>query len=312
MAADLNGTANGFDQAVSVAVDNQGSVLAAGRTSNTGTGDDFTVAKFAEDGNLLWQQNLNGTANSFDFAWSVAVDNQGNVLAAGGTVNTGTGTDFRSRSSTATSHLWQQTLNGTANGFDFAVPVAVDNQGNVFAAGSTVNTGTGDDFTVAKFNRDCTLMWQQTLNGTANGVDFAESVAVDNQGNVLAAGLTLNTGTHTDFTVAKFAEDGNLLWQQNLNGTANGFDQALSVAVDNQGNVLAAGGTVNTGTGTDFTVAKFAEDGTLLWQQTRNGTANLADQAQSVAVDTRGNVLAAGSTANTGTFTDFTVAKFAR
>ena len=70
--------------------------------------------------------------------------------------------------------------------------------------------------------------------------------------------------------------------------------------------------TKNNGTTTDFTVAKFAEDGTLLWQQNLNGTANLADYAQSVAVDTRGNVLAAGSTANTGTFTNFTVAKFAR
>ena len=72
-----------------MAVDNQGNALAAGRTLNTGAGDDFTVAKFAEDGTLLWQQNLNGTANGFDFARSVAVDNQGNVLAAGATVNTG-------------------------------------------------------------------------------------------------------------------------------------------------------------------------------------------------------------------------------
>ena len=39
----------------------------------------------------------------------------------------------------------------------------------MFAAGDTVNTGTGDDFTVAKFDRDGTLLWQQTLNGTANG-----------------------------------------------------------------------------------------------------------------------------------------------
>ena len=83
------------------------------------------------------------------------------------------------------------------------------------------------------------------LNGTANGFDDALSVAVDNEGNVLAAGATVNTGTGTDFTVAKFDRDGTLLWQQTLNGTANDFDAALSVAVDNQGNVVAAGGTVN-------------------------------------------------------------------
>ena len=79
-------------------------------------------------------------------------------------------------------------------------------------------------------------------------------------------------GSGRDFIVAKFAPDGTLLWQQTLNGTANGCDAALSVAVDTEGNVLAAGSTENTGTGLDFTVAKFARDGTLLWQQTLNGT----------------------------------------
>ena len=104
-----------------------------------------------------------------------------------------------------------------------------------------------------------TLLWQQNLNGTANGFgDAALSVAVDNQGNVVAAGTTLNTGTFVDFTVAKFDRDGTLLWQQTLNGTApNSFDEALSVAVDNQGNVVAAGFTQNAGGNDDFTVAKF-------------------------------------------------------
>src|SRR5436309_2715744 len=50
---------------------------------------------------------------------------------------------------------------------------------------------------------------------------------------------------------------GSLLWQQNLNGTLNQTDAALCVAVDNQGNVVAAGYSANTGTGADFTVAKF-------------------------------------------------------
>jgi hypothetical protein len=83
--------------------------------------------------------------------------------------------------------------------------VAVDNQGNVVAAGDTQNTGTDFDFTVAKFDRDGTLLWQRTLNATANSNDSARAVAVDNQGNVVAAGITQNAGTgFSDFTVAKF------------------------------------------------------------------------------------------------------------
>ena len=41
---------------------------------------------------------------------------------------------------------------------------------------------------------------------------------------------------------------GTQLWQQNLNGTLLPFNQANSVAVDTDGNVLAAGVTENAGT----------------------------------------------------------------
>src|SRR5438552_2245652 len=125
-----------------------------------------------------------------------------------------------------------------------------------------------------------TLLWQQNLTGTAvNSVAEAFSVAVDNQGIVVAAGYTENTGgTFVDFTVVKFDRDGTLLWQQTL---ATGF--ANSVAVDHQGNVVAAGGTQNAGTGGDFTVAKFDRDGTLLWQQNLDAAAaNCVDVANPV------------------------------
>jgi hypothetical protein len=68
--------------------------------------------------------------------------------------------------------------------------------------------------------------------------------------------------------------NGTLLCQQNLNGTANDLGQAFSVAVDNQGNVLAAGNMRNT-TFWDFTVAKFDRNGTPLWQQNLNGAATI-------------------------------------
>ena len=271
-------------------------------------------------GTLLWRQNLSGTFNSFagaSFAEasSLAVDNLGNVVAAGRTGNTGISSNGISSNFTVAKFnphgtlLWQQNLNGTAHGDDWASSVAVDKLGNVVAAGTTQNTGTGFDFAVAKFNPHGTLLWQQSLNGSANGNDGATSVAVDNLGNVVAAGSTLNiigpADELSDFTVAKFDGNGTLLWQRNLNGTAiSSFDIAYSVAVDNLGNVVAAGITVNTATRFDFTAARFDPHGTLLWQQNLNGTANDHDGASSVAVDNLGNVVAAGG--------HFTVAKFNR
>jgi uncharacterized delta-60 repeat protein len=308
----LNGTANSRDQASSMAVDTLGNVIAAGVLFNTGTSADFMVAKFAPDGALLWQRTIDGTANSGDQAYSVAVDNRDNVVAAGFTFNSGTSRDFTvAKFAPDGTLLWQQNVNGTANGNEEALSVAVDTLGNVVAAGFTTNADSGEDFTVVKFAPDGALLWQRTANGTANRGDEAWSVAADTLGNVVAAGYTTNADTGQDFAVAKFAADGTLLWQRTRNGTADGLDWAFRVAVDTLGNVVAAGYITNTDTGRDFTVAKFAPDGTLLWQRTGNGTANGNDGASSVAVDTVGNVVAAGYTRNTDTGPDFTVAKFA-
>ncbi len=100
-------------------------------------------------------------------------------------------------------------------------------------------------------------------------------------------------------------------WQTNINGNANGNDFALAVTVDGNGNVVAAGSTQNTGID-DFTVLKFGgASGEEIWRQVINGTAlNSFDRALAVAVDPKGDVVAAGFTQNTGTFVDFTVVKF--
>jgi len=172
--------------------------------------------------------------------------------------------------------------------------VAVDDEGNVAAAGYTFNTGTNLDFAVVKFDRAGTLLWRQTVNGTPNGYDVAMSVAVDNEGNVVAAGSASNSGVNSGFTVAKFDREGASLWQQTVNGGRGG--SAYSLAVDSRGNVAAAGYTNNGPSYYDFMVVKFDADGTLLWQQTLNGTGNYFDTAFSVALDNQGNTVAGGWT----------------
>jgi len=160
--------------------------------------------------------------------------------------------------------LWEQKLTGKAHHPSAAYSVVVDNQGNAVAAGYTANTGIGVaillEFAVAKFDRDGTLLWQQNLNGTyafEPRPDTALSVAVDSHGNVVAAGVTWNTRANSDLTVAKFDRDGTLLWRQDLNDAPLSLDEAFSVAVDQQGNVVAAGDTHFGDHTGNFTVVKF-------------------------------------------------------
>jgi len=105
-------------------------------------------------------------------------------------------------------------------------------------------------------------------------------------------------------------QTGTVRWQHDVDGTANSLDEAVAVAVNGVGDVVAVGGTLNTTTRLDFTAVKFdGVSGTELWRRVISGTANGDNEALAVTVDSAGDVVAAGFTSNTGTGADFTVVK---
>ena len=263
-----------------------------------------------------WQTNVKGTANDNDEARAVAVDSAGNVVAAGFTRNAGTGQDFTvikfSRLNGA--ELWRRAINGTANDGDAAFAVAVDAADDVVAVGTVGRTGLDRDFFVVKLSgADGAERWRRTINGSDNRDDMALAVAVDAGGNVVAAGLITNTGTDADFAVVKLdGASGAELWRKTIDGSALfSADAAFAVTVDAGGNVVAAGRIQNAGVGWDLTVAKFAGvDGAELWRRVIDGTGHDRDEAFAVAVDSAGDVVAAGGIINEA-FVEFTVIKFA-
>jgi hypothetical protein len=99
---------------------------------------------------------------------------------------------------------WQTTITGTLSSFELAQAVAVDGSDDVVAAGWTEHTGSGRDFTVVKLDgAGGAERWRYVLNGTLSSFDVALAVVVDGAGDVVAAGLTQNTGSGEDFTVVK-------------------------------------------------------------------------------------------------------------
>lgn len=321
----INGNANSSDQAVAVTVDTEGNVVAAGFTTNTETGVDFTVVKLdGVGGDELWRQVISGTANAADRALAVAVDTAGNVVAAGFIYNTSPFffpfRDFTVAKFAGTSgeEIWSQVIKGTSPEsffvFDETVAVTVDGAGDVVAAGFTENIGINFNFTVAKLDGTSgEEIWRQLIKGNAtSNDDFARAVTVDGDGNIVAAGSTENTGTGFDFTVVKLdGVSGAEIWRRLIVGAAILNDErALAVTVDGAANVVAAGFTENTGAGLDLTAVKLdGISGQELWRRNINGTNNGDDRALAVAVDAEGDVVAAGVTRNTGTFDDFTVVK---
>jgi outer membrane protein assembly factor BamB len=203
--------------------------------------------------------------------------------------------------------VWKTTIDGLSSSVDEATWVAVDGSGDVFAAGLVFDLIDGPSFLVVKLSGSTgTEIWSESL-GTGVGL----ALAVDGAGDVIAAG-TLVSGLYSDFVVVKLAgSDGNEEWRATIDGSGGEGDQALSVAVDNAGDVFAVGFLTGSGSGSDFFVVKLeGSTGDQIWRGTVDGTASDVDEGVHITIDGSGDVIAAGLLTNSGTDQDFAVVKY--
>jgi len=321
-----NSPANGDDQALALAVDNNGNVVVSG-TSNY----DYYTAKYAgADGALLWEKRYNGPADSDDQAFGLAVDGSGNVVVTGTSDNTNwTGPDYYTAKYAAADGalLWEKRYNGPANSDDYASGLAVDGSGNVVVTGTSYNGaefgGSYDYYTAQYAAADGLLLWEQRYDGPASVYgsrpDSAQAVALDSNGNVVVTGVsgwaTLGGSKIGSYTVKYAAADGAPLWEQSydLSTTEDYFHMAppVAVTVDSGGGVVVTAHPYGIENRYDFYTAKYAAaDGALLWEQSYNGPANREDNAQAVSVDSGGNVVVTGSS-RSAAGNDFYTAKYA-
>jgi len=81
-----NGPGNGNDEAYAIAVDDSGNIYVTGysdREISAALNQDYATVKYGADGTLKWVARYNGPGNSGDVAYSLAVDDSGNVYVTG-------------------------------------------------------------------------------------------------------------------------------------------------------------------------------------------------------------------------------------
>lgn len=262
-----------------------------------------------------WRQEITGVGGAgFDLAYALAIDANGDVVACGALDNGDAGAAFTvvKFASATGAELWRREIAGTASIDEGAQEVVLDGLGDVFAAGEIDLA-----FTVIKLSGTTGAeLWRLSLDGTNTSfrtVQLARTLALDGAGDVVAAGFLNNEATGRDFAVVKVAGDsGAELWRYDLDGGDGAPDQAIAVAVDAAGDVVAGGELEGSGVGNDFTVVKLAgTTGDEVWIERINGTENADDGAFAVAIDAGGDVIATGVIDNTATREDFAVVKFA-
>lgn len=299
-----DGTGDGDDGAVAVVLDGGQNVVVAGSSAGTaGSGMDLFLRKYnGSTGATMWSERYNGPSSGNDAAEALALDADGNVVVTGYSAESGAGLDLYTAkyASGNGARLWFRRYNGTGNGDDSGVGVAVDDSGGVVVAANSEGAGSRDIYTAKYAGSTNDLVWDERYDGPGGGDDRAAGVAADAAGNVFVVGTVSNNG-NADIYVAKLrAADGDELWSNLDNGPGNGDDAGAALAVDATGDVFVVGASDN-GRNQDLVVTKFAgADGRRLWSDRYNGTGDGDDAATSVAVDGQGNLVVTGTSAGAG------------
>lgn len=170
-----------------------------------------------------------------------------------------------------------------------AVGIAVNDDGQTFVFGDTYrpDLGQGWNLWLRKLDADGGEMWTQSYD--TGDSDYAGGVAVDGEGNVIAAGW-VGTATESDNVwLRKYSTEGGTLWTRSYNDPGDCSDQAFGVAVDVDDSVVIAGTTCG-----DIFVRKYGSDGSVEWHDTDDGGGPL-EWGASIRTDAQKAIVVVGT-----------------
>ncbi len=309
--ARYNGQGNDWDHAIGIAVDNSGNIYVTGTSVGSGTDRDYATLKYDSSGVEQWVAMYNGPGNDEDGVAAIALDNSANVYVTGQSVGSDTNYDYATvKYNSSGVEQWVARYNGPANGVDVANAITLDNVGNVYVTGQSVDSVTDYDYATVKYNSSGVEQWVVRYNGPDNGADGAYAITLDNSGNIYVTGYSMGSGTSWDYATVKYDSSGVEQWVARYNGPGDYRDWASAIVPDITGNVYVTGQSVGSGTDYDYATVKYGSSGVELWVARYNGPGNGFDAANAIVLDNSGNVYVTGRSVGSGTDYDYATVKY--
>ncbi len=252
----------------------------------------YQTIKYNSSGTMMWDQSYAG------FATALALDAEGHIYVTGfGPSNSAPNSFATIKYDSNGNQLWASRYYGLTNSVNKPISIVVDNSSNVYVTGygSGVAGDSDYDYITLKYDSSGNEQWASRYDGPGHSTDLANSIAVDNSGNVYATGFSRGIETSRDYATIKYNSTGIQQWVQRYNGSGNGNDMATMLKLDVSGNIYVTGSSQENGTGYDYVTIKYSPSGAQQWIMSYNDSANGNDFASSIAVDGSGNVFVTGT-----------------
>jgi len=310
-----------------VKIQADGKILLAG-TSYAGPKSDFLLLRCNSDGTTDENFGNNGIVrtdfqNSYDFAYTVAIQKDGKIVVAGSGKN--------SKSFALARYNKDGTLDSTfgddgkvttiANGNDgaLAISVAILPGGEIMVAGRVTGNNGSYDFALVRYKPNGAVdktfgTLGRVFTDVANSDDFPSSMVIQTDGKILVCGTIRPDATRFQIAVVRYNKNGTL--DKTFNGDGKVItntdktadDEASAIALQPDGKIIVAGRNSHS----DFAVIRFNTDGSKDKSFGNNGLAKAqfiySSYGTSIALQKDGKIVAGGYVFED--FSEFALARF--
>lgn len=238
-------------------------------STNNGSSYSYFLAKFAQNGSVIWAKKLNEYREGTDI--KMAIDNNSNIVFSGRTSDSliidtiniydSGNIGFISKYNSSGNILWSRLVGnyGTSfNGFGSILDVAVMPDNNLLIAGEfgstfsidsmTFNSAASSDAFIAKYSDNGNFIWAIPY-GMTSGVDNSIIAAGDNGDFYLSSSVVTSTPYFnqyiigygfTDVVVSKHNSNGECAWAKYYGSTDQ--EKIYDMIIDNEENIIVTGG----------------------------------------------------------------------
>ena len=154
----------------------------------------YYIWKFDAGGSLVTQTGQYGDEDG-NICRSVAIDSADYVYTLGHLSYSSRGSDIfiAKFDASMSSSPWGRTYNSPGNGNDYGYEVAVDADGNVYAAGLSEQSPGNYDFILIKYDSDGNEKWVRTYDSPGGSDERNIFLTLDADGNPYISGVSMRT-----------------------------------------------------------------------------------------------------------------------